>query len=142
MESAQQLPEPHRIIGIVMADLFLHQMIEQGNTKGPGGCHPELGIHTGGQNGVGDAVFIILHLLQREGENFREGIIVVGVLEAVAHKAADRIKKVGVDNNIPVLAGVPFLPVEVMHIGQIQKAHIARVECLGLAIEGVGDGAL
>ena len=139
MESAQQFTEPHRIVSIVMTDFFLYQMVQQGNAKSPGGSHPKFGIGTGGQNGVGDTVFVVLHLFQGKREDFWENVIVIGFLEAVAHKGTDGIKKIGMDNNIPVFAGVAFFPVEAVYIGEVQKDHITGAEDMVLSVEGVGD---
>ena len=141
MESAQQFTEPHRIVSIVMTDFFLYQMVQQGNAKSPGGSHPKFGIGTGGQDGVGDTVFVVLHLLKGKREDFRKSVIVIGFLEAVAHKGTDGIKKVGMDNNIPMFAGVAFFPVEAVYIGEVQKNHITGAENMALSVEGVGNRA-
>ena len=139
MESTQQFTEPHRIVSIVMTDFFLYQMVQQGDAKSPGGSHPKFGIGTGGQNGVGDAVFVVLHLFQGKREDFRKSVIVIGFPEAVTHKGTDGIKKIGIDNNIPVFAGVAFFPVEAVYIGEVQKDHITGAEDMVLSVEGVGD---
>ena len=141
MESAQKFAEPHRIVSIVMTDFFLYQMVQQGNAKRPGGSHPKFGIGTGGQNGVGDTVFVVLHLFQGKRENFRKSVIVIGFFETVAHKGTDGIKKVGVDDNIPVFAGVAFFPVEAVYIGKVQKNHITGAENMVIPVEGVGNRA-
>ena len=141
MESAQQFPEPHWIVSIVVTDFFLYQMVQQGNAKCPGGGHPKFGIGAGGQDGVGDAVFVVLHLFKGKREDFRKSVIVIGFLEAVTHKGTDGIKKVGMDNNIPVLAGIAFFPVKAVYIGEVQKDHITGVEGMALSVEGVGNRA-
>ena len=141
MESAQQFTEPHRIISVVMTDFFLYQMVQQRNAKRPGGSYPKFGICAGSQDGVGDAVFVVLHLLKGKREDFGKCIIMIGFLEAVAHKGTDGIKKIGMDNNIPVFAGVALFPVEAVYIGEVQKDHITGAEDKGFSIEGVGDSA-
>ena len=83
MESPQKLTEPHGIIGVVVANPFLHQVVQQADTKRPDGGCAVFGFYAGGQNGVGDAVLIILHLLQREGKNLGQEVVVVGVFEIV-----------------------------------------------------------
>ena len=141
MESAQQFPEPHRIVSVVMTDFFLYQMVQQGNAKSPGGSHPKFGIGAGGQDGIGDAVFVVLHLFKGKREDFRKSVIVIGFPEAVTHKGTDGIKKVSMDNNIPVFAGIAFFPVKAVYIGEVQKDHIPGVEDMALSVKGVGDSA-
>ena len=142
MEPAQKLTEPHGVVGIVVADPFLHQVIQKGDAQRPGGSQPVLRVHTGGQNGVGDPVLVILHLRQGKGQSLGQQIFIVGLPEILTHKAAEGIEEIGVDDNIPVLAGVAVLPVEEMDIIQIQKDHITGVQHPCLPVQGVGDRAL
>ena len=141
MESAQQFTEPHRIVSIVMTDFFLYQMVQQGNAKSPGGSHPKFGIGTGGQDGVGNAIFVVLHLFKGKREDFGKSVIVIGFLKAVTHKGTDGIKKVSMDNNIPVFAGIAFFPVEAVNVGEVQKDHITGVENIAFSVERVGNRA-
>ena len=141
MEAAQKLPEPHGVVGIVVADPFLHQQIQQGNAQRPGRGQPVLGICAGGQNGVGDPVLVGLHLFQGQGQYLGQVIVLIGVLKILAQETAHGIKEICMDDNVPVLAGVAFFADEAVDILQVQKHHIPGVEDAGFTVEHMGDGA-
>ena len=65
----------------------------------------------------------------------------VGLFKGFPHKSADGIKKIGMDNNIPVLAGVAFLPAEIVDVCLIEEYHISGVENPGFTVESMGNGA-
>ena len=90
---------------------------------------------------MGDAVFVILHLLQGYGNGFRELIAVISCFEVFSHKCTNGIEKIGGDDNIPVLAGISFFAVKMVDIGLVQENDISGVQSLRLSVEGVGNGA-
>ena len=142
VEAAQKLPEPHGVVGVVVADPFFHKQVQQGNTQRPGGGQAVLGVHAGGQNGIGDPVLVGLHLVQGQGQHLRQMIALIGLFEIVAQEGADRIEKFCVYDNIPVLTGIAFLTNKAVDVLQIQKNHIAGVQDTGFTIEHVGDRTL
>jgi hypothetical protein len=79
-------------------------------------------------------------LLKGYGNGLGEHIAVISFFEVFPHKCTDRIKKSSIDNDIPVLAGISFFAVKVVHIGLVQEDHIPGMQCAGLAVEGMGNG--
>lgn len=89
---------------------------------------------------MGNTVFIVFHLLQRNGNDFRERVAVVSGFEVFPHKCTKGMEKISRDNNIPVFAVISFFPVKMVNVGLVQEDDISGMEGLGLAIEGVGNG--
>jgi hypothetical protein len=89
---------------------------------------------------MGNAVFVILHLLKGYGKGFREQIAVISMLKVFPHECTNRIKKLSGDDDIPVLAGISFFTVKGVNIGLIQENNVTGMQGAGLSVEGVGDG--
>lgn len=66
----------------------------------------------------------------------------IGKIKFLSQKGAEGIKKLRMDDDIPMLAGVALFPLEAVNVVQVQENHITGVQGAGLAVEGVGDGAL
>lgn len=64
----------------------------------------------------------------------------ISVFKVFSHKRANRIEKLGADNDIPVFAGISFFAVKMVNIGLVQKDDISGMQRAGFAIEGMGNG--
>jgi hypothetical protein len=89
---------------------------------------------------VRNTVFVILHLFKGHRNGFGENIVMISRFKIFPHKGANRIKKLGRNNDIPMLAMVSFFPVKMVNIGLVQEDDVSGMQCMGLSVEGMGNG--